>query len=56
MKREFLTKKRLWLLAIWIVAGFYLGAVSGSSSMMVRLIVGVVMGGIVSWLVSGFLK
>jgi hypothetical protein len=49
-------KKFIWLLVIWVVSGFYFGAVSGSSSLMVRIIVGIVVGGLVAWLVSGFMK
>ena len=48
--------KWIWLGIVGLISGVYLGSVSGSSSLMVRSVVGVVMGGLVSWLVSGFLK
>lgn len=41
---------------VGLVLGVYFGATSGSSSLMIRSVVGVVMGLISVWLVSGFLK
>ncbi len=51
-----LSRKVIWLLVAGVVSGIYFGSVSGSSSLMVRGVVGVVMGGLTSWLISGFLK
>lgn len=51
-------KNKRWILLVVIalIAGIYFGVESGSSVMWIRWIVGVVMGALVSWLVSGFLK
>ncbi|NPE26564.1 hypothetical protein HNV12_01005 [Methanococcoides sp. SA1] len=50
-------KKRLiWLMLIGLISGIYFGWTSGSASLWIRFLVGVVMGVLMSWLVSGFLK
>lgn len=56
MKKKLIDKKWIWFGILGVLAGFYFGVESGSSSLMVRGIVGVVMGLLAVWLVGGFFK
>lgn len=50
-------EKRLIVLGVvGLVFGGYFGATSGSSNLLIRGIVGVVMGLVSVWLVSGFVR